>query len=70
VDVVLPEVIPLQADLTYAEHPIKILDQKDCVTRRNTVKFFKIHWINHFEKEATWESEDFLYSHHLEFELP
>jgi hypothetical protein len=29
VDVVLPEVAPLETDLTYAEHPIKILDQKE-----------------------------------------
>jgi hypothetical protein len=27
VDVVLPDVTPLEADLTYPEHPIKILDQ-------------------------------------------
>jgi hypothetical protein len=27
-DIVLPEVAPLEADLTYPEHPIKILDQK------------------------------------------
>jgi hypothetical protein len=33
VDVVLPEVAPLESDLTYPEHPIKILDQKSCVTR-------------------------------------
>jgi hypothetical protein len=26
VDVVLPEVAPLKSDLTYPEHPIKILD--------------------------------------------
>jgi hypothetical protein len=42
VDVVLPEVTPLEADLTYPEHPTKILDQKDRVTRRKTIKFFKI----------------------------
>jgi hypothetical protein len=41
VDVVLPEVAPLEADLTYLEHPIKILDQKSHVTRRKTIKFFK-----------------------------
>jgi hypothetical protein len=41
-DVVLPEVTPFEADLTYPEHPIKILDQKDCVTRRKTIKFFKV----------------------------
>jgi hypothetical protein len=52
-DVVLPEVIPLDVDLTYPEHPIKILDQKDHVTRRKTVKFFKVQWSNHSEEEAT-----------------
>jgi hypothetical protein len=42
VDVMLPEVTPLEADLLYPEHPIKILDQKDHVTRCKTIKFFKI----------------------------
>jgi hypothetical protein len=42
VDVVLPEVTPLEADLSYPKHPIKVLDQKDRVTRRKTIKFFKI----------------------------
>jgi hypothetical protein len=69
-DVVLPEVTPLEADLPYPEHPIKVLDQKDCVTRRKTIKFFKIQWSNHSEEEATWESENFLHSRHLDFELP
>jgi hypothetical protein len=41
-DVVLPEVAPLEADLSYPEHPTKILDQKDRVTRRKMIKFFKI----------------------------
>jgi hypothetical protein len=36
VDVVLPKVAPLEADLTYPEHPIKILDQKSRVTRRSS----------------------------------
>jgi hypothetical protein len=70
VDVVLPEVAPLDTDLTYPEHPIRILDQKSRVTRRKTIKFYKIQWSNHTEEEATWESEDFLRSHHLDFELP
>jgi hypothetical protein len=34
VDVVLPEVAPLEADLIYPDHPIKILDQKSRVTSR------------------------------------
>jgi hypothetical protein len=41
-DIVLHEVTPLEADLSYPEHPIKVLDQKDHVTRHKTIKFFKI----------------------------
>jgi hypothetical protein len=41
-DVVLPEVTPLKVDLTYPENPIKVLDQKGCVTRPKTIMFFKI----------------------------
>jgi hypothetical protein len=70
VDVMLPEVTLLEADLSYPEHPIKVLDQNDCVTRRKTIKFFKIQWSNHSEEEATWKSEDFLHSCHIDFVLP
>jgi hypothetical protein len=70
VDVVLPEVAPLEADLTYPEHPVKILDQKDRVTWRKTNKFFKIQWSNHIEEEDTWESEKFLQLCHPDFALP
>jgi hypothetical protein len=70
VDVVLPEVTPLETDLSYPEHPTKILDQKDRVTRRKTIKFFKIQRSNHSKEEATWEREDFLRSRHPDFVLP
>jgi hypothetical protein len=69
-DVVLPNVAPLEVDLTYPEHPVKILDQKDHVTWCNTIKFFKVQWSNHTKEEATWESEEFLRSRHLDFVLP
>jgi hypothetical protein len=52
VDVVLPDVTPLKADFTYLEHPIKILDQKDRVTSRKTIKYFKIQWSNLFTDET------------------
>jgi hypothetical protein len=42
VDVVLLKVAPLETDLTYPEHHIKILDQKSRVTRHKMVKFLKI----------------------------
>jgi hypothetical protein len=70
VDVLFPEVTPLEADLSYPEHPIKVLDQKDRVTRRKIIKFFKKQWSNHTEEEETWESEDFLRSRYLDFVLP
>jgi hypothetical protein len=69
-NIVLPEMAPLEADLAYPEHPVKILDQKNRVTRHKTIKFFKVLWSNHMEKEATWESEEFLHSHHPDFILP
>jgi hypothetical protein len=52
-DVVLPEVTPLEANLLYPEHPIKVLDQKDRATRCKIIKFFKIQWSNHNEEETT-----------------
>jgi hypothetical protein len=70
VNIVFPEVTPLEADLSYPEHPIKVLYQKDSVMGHKTIKFFKIQWSNHSEEEATWESEDFLCSHHPNFVLP
>jgi hypothetical protein len=52
-DIVLPEVTPLEADLSYPERPIKVLDQKDHVMRHKTNKFFKVQWSNHTEKVVT-----------------
>jgi hypothetical protein len=70
VDVVLPDVAPLEADLTYPEHPVKILDQQDHVMRRKTIKFFKVQWSNHTKVVVIWESEEFLRSCHPDFTLP
>jgi hypothetical protein len=52
--------VVLEPDLTYSEHPIRVLDQKDRVTRRKTLKFYKIQWNQYFEDEATWKTQDFL----------
>jgi hypothetical protein len=63
-DVVFPKVAPLEADLSYPDHSIKILDQKSHVTRWKTIKLYKIKWSNHMVEEATWESQYFLHSCH------
>jgi hypothetical protein len=52
--------VTLELDLTYSEHPIRVLDQKDRITRRRVLKFYKIQWNQHTEHEATWETQDFL----------
>ena len=54
------EGLPLQPDLTYIEHPVKILDEKERVIRNNVVKFYKVQWQNHSEDEATWEQESYI----------
>ena len=41
-EVVEIEGLPLHPDLTYIEHPVKILDEKQRVTRNNVVKFYKV----------------------------
>jgi hypothetical protein len=52
--------VALEPNLTYSEYPIRVLDQKDRVTRRRTLRFFKIQWNQHTEDAATWETQDFL----------
>ena len=57
----------IEPDLSYVEHPVKILDQKEWTTRRNIVKMYKIQWSNHTEEEATWETETYLNEHYRGF---
>jgi hypothetical protein len=52
--------IEIEPDLSYIEQPIQILDTKERLTRRRTVKMYKILWDHHTEKEATWETESYL----------
>jgi hypothetical protein len=59
--------VTLEPDLTYSEHHVKIVDQQERVTRRKTIKFYKVQWNKHSEDEATWESEEFLNSQFPEF---
>jgi hypothetical protein len=52
--------LEIEPDLSYQEHPSKILDCKERSTRAKTIKMYKIQWSNHTEKEATWETEDYI----------
>jgi hypothetical protein len=53
-----------ESDLSYEEHPVKILDEKERVTRNNVVKFYKVQWQHHSEDEATWELESYILKHY------
>jgi hypothetical protein len=66
-DVVVDDVTPLNADLSYPEHPVKLLGQQDRVMRRWMIRFYKVQWSHHSVKEAIWETEDFLRSKYPEF---
>ena len=52
--------LELSRDLTYEEHPIKILDESERRTRSKVTRFYKVQWDRHTEDEATWEREDVL----------
>jgi hypothetical protein len=54
------EMLELQDDLSYKEHPIRILNQAKRRTHQKAIKFLKVQWSNHTEDEATWEHEDSL----------
>jgi hypothetical protein len=54
------QTIKIEPDLSYTEHPIKILDTKERSTRREIVRMFKIKWNHHTEEEVTWETEFYL----------
>jgi hypothetical protein len=52
------EELSVQGDLTYTEHPIKILDTLTRVTRNKVIKMCIVQWSPHGEEEATWEREE------------
>ena len=50
--------IEIDTDGTFEEGPICILDSRDQVLRRKTVRLEKVLWRNYGVKESTWERED------------
>jgi hypothetical protein len=52
------EGLDVQEDLTYTEHPVKILETSERVTRNKRIKMCHVQWSHHTEDEATWEQED------------
>jgi hypothetical protein len=47
--------VTLEPDLTYSEHPIPVIDQKDRITQKRTLKFYKGPFVFfHFEELASY----------------
>ena len=59
-EIIKPQNIEIEPDLSYAEYPIRVLNTKERSTRREKVKMYKIQWNHHTEEEATWETETYL----------
>jgi hypothetical protein len=66
-EVVSEPELEIESDLSYQEHPIKILDCKERSTQAKSINMYKIQWSHHLEEETTWEMEDFLCSHYPDF---
>ena len=49
------QTLQVEKDLSYAEHPIKILDVQTRQLRNRALTFLKIQWSRHSEREATRE---------------
>ena len=58
--------LQLEPDLIYPKQPVRIVDHKTRVTRNQTSNFYKVRWSNQSEREATWETEEFLRSKYPE----
>ena len=50
--------VELEADFTYVEQLVQILDWKTQVLRSREIPLVKVLWRSHTVEEATWEPED------------
>nr|GFD34974.1 hypothetical protein [Tanacetum cinerariifolium] len=57
----------IRADLSYVEEPEAILHRQDRVMRNKIIPFVKILWRNHPEREATWETKEFIQTSYPHF---
>jgi hypothetical protein len=50
------EELDANEDLSYEEHPIKILETSERVTQNKRIEISMVQWSHHTKEEATWES--------------
>ena len=56
--VIEPQVVQIQANLSYEEQPIQILHRRVKKLRNKEIALVKVLWKNHRVEEATWEPEE------------
>nr|CAD1818599.1 unnamed protein product [Ananas comosus var. bracteatus] len=56
--------VDLQEDLSFEEHPVRILAREVKRLRNREIPYVKILWSNHEEREATWELESAMQEHY------
>ena len=50
--------IEVDTDETFEEGPVCILDSRDQVLRRKTIRLVKVLWLHYGVEESTWERDD------------
>ena len=48
----------VDANGTFEEGSVRIMDSRDQVLRRDTIRLVKVLWLHRGVEEATWERED------------
>jgi hypothetical protein len=51
------EDLDVKEDLSYQEHPVRILETSERVMRNKRIKMCKVQWSHHTEEETIWERE-------------
>jgi hypothetical protein len=52
------EDLDAKEDLSYQEHPVRILETSERVMQNKRIKMCKVQWSHHTEEEPTWEREE------------
>ncbi|XP_057489935.1 uncharacterized protein LOC130775944 [Actinidia eriantha] len=58
--------LELEADASYGEKPIRIIDMREKMLRGKTIRIVRVLWNNFDSKESTWERKDEMSEKHPE----
>ena len=61
------EELNVQDDLTYSEHPVKILETSQRITRSKIIKMCKVQWSHHSEDEPLGKEKMSLWQNSLSY---